>query len=215
MVRAIAAVVRHLESFDFALVRSAVANYFVAALAREHGVKVVLAGEGADELFAVYHYIKEIPSREALTRELTAITGGLNNSNLQRVDRMSMAHGVEAREPFLDLGLLRAALGVAPDLKQRDGVEKWILRHAFRGILPDEVLWREKEKFSRGAGSALVFEEIAERDISDLEFARERRRSDTLELRSKEELYYYRLWRLDFPDSVIPCLGLTARPGDR
>jgi asparagine synthase (glutamine-hydrolysing) len=207
-------VIYHLESCDLALVRSAIANYFVARLARDF-VKVVLVGEGADELFGGYHYLKEIPDEERLRRELLVITSRLHNSNLQRVDRMTMAHGIEGREPYLDVELIKTALAIPPALKQHNGIEKYIVRRAFVGSLPDEILWREKEKFSRGAGSALVFEQIAEREISDGEFERERHLPNGLTLRSKEELYYYRIWRRFFPDSVIGCLSWTTRPEAR
>ncbi|MCI2429834.1 asparagine synthase (glutamine-hydrolyzing) [Candidatus Acetothermia bacterium] len=241
MLQILPSVIYHLESFDFALVRSAIANYFVARLAKDF-VKVVLVGEGSDELFGGYHYLKTIVGEDALRRELVAITSRLHNSNLQRVDRMTMAHGIEGREPYLDLSLVQVALamplrnltpgpfpkgkgspppslgeglGERSGLKQRDGVEKWILRKAFESLLPEDVLWREKEKFSRGAGSALVFEEIAEREISDREFDRVRHLSNGLTLRCKEELYYYRIGRRYFPDTVAECLSWTASPEAR
>lgn len=214
MMKVLPTVIYHLESFDFALVRSAIANYFVARLAKDF-VKVVLVGEGSDELFGGYHYLKEIADEEHLQRELIAITSRLHNSNLQRVDRMTMAHGIEGREPYLDLDLVKLAFAIPPSLKRHNGIEKYILRKAFANVLPDEILWREKEKFSRGAGSALVFESIAEREISDSEFERERHLPTGLVLRSKEELYYYRIWRRYFPDSVAQCLSWTPRPEAR
>ncbi len=210
MRRILPRVIWHLESFDFALVRSAIANYFVAQLASEY-VKVVLVGEGSDELFGGYHYLKDLSQPER-ARELIRITTALHNSNLQRVDRMTMAHGLEGREPYLDLDLLKIAFNLPLEFKQRDGVEKWALRTAFEGMLPEEVLWRTKEKFSRGAGSALVFEQIAEREMSDREFEEERTLPHGVTLRSKEELYYYRMWRKYFPDSLLSCLGWTASP---
>jgi asparagine synthase (glutamine-hydrolysing) len=206
-------VIYHLESFDFALVRSAIANYFVARLASGY-VKVVLVGEGSDEIFAGYHYLKDLSQTEQ-ERELLRITSALHHSNLQRVDRMTMAHGVEGREPYLDLDLLKLAFRLPLEFKQRDGVEKWAVRTAFQGQLPPEVLWRAKEKFSRGAGSALVFEVIANREISDREFERERLLSNGTTVRSKEELYYYRIFRKFFPESVASCLGWTAAPERR
>lgn len=214
MLKILPAVIYYLESFDFALVRSAIANYLVARLARNF-VKVVLVGEGADELFGGYHYLKGITDEEGLHRELIAITSRLHNSNLQRVDRMTMAHGVEGREPYLNLALIETALTIPPQLKIYNGIEKYILRKAFADLLPEEILWREKEKFSRGAGSASVFERIAEREISDRAFERERHLPNGMTLRSKEELYYYRVWRRYFPDSVIPCLSWTTHPEAR
>ncbi len=206
-------VIYHLESCDFALVRSAIANYFVAQLASTL-LKVVLVGEGSDEIFAGYHYLKDLSEEERL-RELFRITLALHNSNLQRVDRMTMAHGLEGREPYLDLELLKVAFNIPLELKQNEGVEKWALRKAFEGYLPEEVLWRTKEKFARGAGSALVFEDIAEREISDEEFERARMLSNGTKLRSKEELYYYRIFRRFFPESLVSCLGWTAAPERR
>jgi len=206
-------VIWHLESFDFALVRSALANWFVAELARQH-VKVVLVGEGADELFGGYHYLKKL-DEAARAKELLRITGALHNSNLQRADRMAMAHGLEGREPFLDLDLIQTAFALPLELKQLNGIEKWVLRKAFEGALPEPVLWRTKEKFSRGVGSALVFERIAEAEISADEFARERRLANGHELRSKEELYYYRIFQRFYPETVLRCLGWTAQPEAR
>ena len=213
MVKALPEIIYHLESFDFALVRSAVANYLVAELASRH-LKVVLAGEGADEVYSGYHYLKELRETER-SKELLRITAALHNLNLQRVDRMTMAHGLEARVPYLDLDHVRAALRVPAALKERGGVEKWALREAFSGSLPDDVLWRTKEKFSRGAGSAGVFERIAGDEISDAAFEREKDIDGGLTLRSKEELYYYRVFKEFFPDSLIKSLGWTARPEAR
>ena len=201
-------VIYHLESFDFALVRSALANWFVAETAARD-LKVVLVGEGADELFGGYHYLKELDDA-ARARELLRITGALHNSNLQRVDRMTMAHGLEGREPFLDLDLIQTAFALSARQRTRDGVEKWILRKACEDLLPAEVVWRVKEKFSRGVGSALLFEEVAERDISDAEFARERQLPAGRQLRCKEELLYYREFRKHYPATVAGCLGFTA-----
>jgi asparagine synthase (glutamine-hydrolysing) len=206
-------VVYRLESFDFALVRSAVANYFVSKLASEF-LKVVLVGEGSDEIFGGYHYLKSL-SKEQLSKELIRITMALHNSNLQRLDRMTMAHGLEGREPYLDLNLLKVAFQTPLELKQKHGIEKWALRKAFEGLLPDEILWRTKEKFSRGTGSALVFESIAESEISDREFEQERRLRTGFTIRSKEELYYYRLFQRQYPESVTECLGWTREPGKR
>lgn len=206
-------VIYHLESFDYALVRSAIANYFVAEMASKF-LKVVLVGEGSDELFGGYHYLKDL-GRKQLASELVSITAALHNCNLQRLDRMSMAHGLEGREPYLDLELIRTAFSIPLELKQKDGVEKWALRKAFEDAVPGNVVWRTKEKFSRGTGSALVFEQVAESEISDREFERERTLINGFKLRSKEEVYYYRVFRQCFPDSVIDCLGWTAEPGRR
>jgi asparagine synthase (glutamine-hydrolysing) len=203
-------VIWHLESFDAALVRSAVPTYFVSELARKH-VTVVLTGEGADELYAGYRYLKDLPPAE-LTGELVRITRALHHLNLQRTDRMTMAHGLEGRVPYLDWAHIGFALGLPPEWKVHgpERTEKWILRQAFAGILPDEILWRDKQKFSEGTGSAAVVREEAERQVSDREFERLRTEARPLELRTKEEAYTYGIFRQGFPKQfAVECLGRT------
>lgn len=150
-------VVRTIEHFDPELVRSAVPNFLLARHTAAH-VKVVLTGEGADELFAGYDHVGEISDPEALHGELTRSVAGLHNLNLQRCDRVTMAHGLEARVPFLDERVIALALGIDPALKlRREGeMEKQLLREAFDGWLPADVLWRRKVQFGDGSGSAAV-----------------------------------------------------------
>jgi asparagine synthase (glutamine-hydrolysing) len=213
MIDALRAVIYHLESFDPALVRSAIPNYFLAKLAGEH-VKVVLSGEGADELFSGYAYLRQFQSHTALRQELTRITGELHNRNLQRLDRITMAHGLEGRVPFLDRAFIELAFRVPVEYKLygTDNIEKWILRKAFEEHLPAEVVWRAKEKFSRGAGSAHIFEQIADYEISTAQFTLEQQEifEETGHLiRSKEELYYYRIFRESFKASVTHLVGFS------
>lgn len=207
MLAALPKVIYHLESYDAALVRSAIPNYFLSQLASEH-VKVVLSGEGADELFSGYHYLKRLESHD-LDTELLRITNALHNTNLQRCDRMSMAHGLEARVPFLDVDVVRFAFSLTNDLKLGpDNVEKWILRQAFRDCLPEEIAFRRKSKFSEGCGSSLALAAVAEEDISDAAFSRWSELLDGSVLRNKEELMYYRIFRELFPsDSACKAIG--------
>lgn len=201
-------VIYYLESFDCALVRSAIPNYLLAKLAREH-VKVALSGEGADELFAGYSYLKDIQPH-ALEDELLYITRALHNTNLQRCDRMSMAHGLEVRVPFLDIDLVSCAFEMDMGLKLRgdEQTEKWILRQVAQGLLPDEIVWRKKAKFAIGSGLSDSLGRYAENEISDEEFARERNAADGMELRSKEELFYYRIFREQYPaETLLPLVG--------
>ena len=200
----------HLESFDAALVRSAVPTYFVSELARRH-VTVVLTGEGADELYAGYRYLRELP-RGDLHPELVRITQALHNLNLQRTDRMTMAHGLEGRVPYLDWGHVAFALGLPMEWKVHgpDRTEKWLLRRASEGLLPPDLLSREKRKFAEGTGSADVIRREADREMTDAEFERIRREARPIELRTKEEAYCYRLFREDFPKEVaVECRGRT------
>jgi asparagine synthase (glutamine-hydrolysing) len=144
-------IVWSLESTDPDLVRSAVPTWFVAELAAQH-VKVVLTGEGADELFAGYRYHADVPA-DLLHAELRRSLGELHHLNLQRVDRMTMAHGLEGRVPFLDLEFVDAALRVPPELKlPAGGPEKWVLRQAVADLLPPEITWRTKSQFDEGSG---------------------------------------------------------------
>jgi asparagine synthase (glutamine-hydrolysing) len=207
-VEALPQVIYHLESFDCALVRSAIPNFLLARLARKH-VKVALSGEGADELFAGYDYLKSI-DREGLQDELLSITRALHNTNLQRCDRMSMAHGLEVRVPFLDIELVRYAfkMGTLLKLREADLTEKWIVRQVARGSLPSDIVWRKKEKFAVGSGLGDKLAERAEAEISEAEFAREQHVAEGLSLRSKEELYYYRIFRRQYPaKKLLPLVG--------
>jgi asparagine synthase (glutamine-hydrolysing) len=191
---AIPEIIYFLESFDRSLVRSAVANYFLAKLAVTE-VKVALTGEGADELFAGYAYLERFPNGDSLQQELWRITKELHNTNLQRVDRMTMVHGLEARVPFLDRKMIAWAMQIPPHFKRNTaGITKWCLREAFRGkrLLPDEILDREKEKFAEGTGVAKALAEIAEEQVSDGSYLRELERGTPL--RSKEEYYYFQIF---------------------
>jgi asparagine synthase (glutamine-hydrolysing) len=201
-------VIYYLESFDCALVRSAIPNYLLAKLASEH-VTVALSGEGADELFAGYSYLKGIEPR-LLQDELLHITRALHNTNLQRCDRMSMAHGLEVRVPFLDIDLVSYAFGMDTKLKLHgdEQTEKWILRRVAQELLPDDTAWRRKAKFAVGAGLSDALGRYADREISDEDFAREKDVAEGVELRSKEELLYYRVFRDQYPaDALLPPVG--------
>lgn len=206
-------VIYHLESFDPALVRSAIANYFLARLASEY-VTVILAGEGADELFSGYHYLKQISDIDRLHQELLEITAELHNRNLQRLDRMTMAHGVEGRVPFLDRLFVEFALTIPIEQKitGENSIEKWLLRKSFQHLLPEEIVWRRKEKFSKGAGSAHIFEQLAADEISDAQFVSERNsisKETGHQIQSKEELYYYRIFCQFFKVSVTKLVGFS------
>jgi asparagine synthase (glutamine-hydrolysing) len=185
-------VVRAIESFDPGLVRSAVPSYMLARTTRQH-VKVVLTGEGADELFAGYDYMREFSDPDALQTELERTVRSLHNLNLQRCDRVTMVHSVEARVPFLDRNVIAWALRIPPAEKQGEP-EKRLLRESFEGWLPDALLWRTKAEFGDGSGARDALSRTVEATVSDAELAAER---DAVEpaLRTKEELAYYRVWR--------------------
>ena len=159
-------VLYHLESADVDLVRSALPTHFATTLARRH-VKAVLTGEGADELFAGYTYHHAYAGRSrALADELTRSLGTMHNINLQRVDRITMAQGLEARTPFLDRDLIAFAQSIPASLKLKvtdpasgATTEKWILRKACEDLLPAAVTWRKKAQFDEGSGTVAALEE--------------------------------------------------------
>jgi asparagine synthase (glutamine-hydrolysing) len=194
LVATVAPVVRAIEHFDPSLVRSAVPNYLLAEMTVEH-VKVVLTGEGADELFAGYEYLRELDGAEELHDEIVRTVEGLHNLNLQRCDRVTMAHGLEARVPFLDREVIALALRLPAEWKVATAgdQEKKLLRDAFDGWLPHDLLWRGKEQFGDGSGAASVLTEEMEACVSEGEFESERHAIDP-PIRTREELGYYRIW---------------------
>ena len=160
LARVLPHVIKHLESADIDLVRSAMPTHFAAMLARRH-VKAVLTGEGADELFAGYAYHHAYANKpRALADEITRSLGAMHNINLQRVDRITMAQGLEARTPFLDRDLIDFAQSIPASLKMKitdeklqGTTEKWILRKACEDLLPSDVVWRKKAQFDEGSGT--------------------------------------------------------------
>jgi asparagine synthase (glutamine-hydrolysing) len=219
MMRHLPKILYHLESYDQDLVRSAMPTYFTARLAAEH-VKVVLTGEGADELFAGYRYHREITDPGALHRELRRSITALHNCNLQRVDRLTMAHSIEARVPFLDADMIAMSQHIPPQLKLRrmpDGqlVEKWILRKAVEDLLPHEIVWRDKEQFDEGSGTV---ELVNRRGLSGWlppnAADRYTARFPEAGLRSYEECVYHKILREAYSDPGF-ILGNVGRWAER
>jgi asparagine synthase (glutamine-hydrolysing) len=189
-------VIYHLESFDALLVRSSILNFLVAKLASDY-VPAVFSGEGGDELFAGYDYLKDIPE-EKLQEELTDIIARLHNTALQRVDRSASAHGTVAYVGLLDQDVVDLALSIPTEFKIKDGIEKWILRKSVADLLPEELLMRKKAKFWQGGGVTEIIAEHAERLITDHDFTEERKLVSGETLNSKEELLYYRIFKDNF-----------------
>jgi len=208
-IQSIQRVIFHLESFDVSLVRSAVANYFLAELASQH-VKVALSGEGADELFAGYAYLRTMHGSR-LEDELREITEELHNTNLQRCDRMSMAHGLEVRVPFVDdLRIVQYAMGIPVQYKidPRSSTDKLILRKAFEDFLPEEIVNRRKVKFSAGSGMSDALTKWADGKFDDATYSRAQTQFKKFEIRSKEELAYFLIFRSMFPAGrLLPLIG--------
>lgn len=178
-------IIRHVESYDIPTIRASIPMYFLSRYIRDQGVKVVLSGEGADEIFGGYLYFYHAADPEAFHRETVERVANLHLSDVLRADKSTMAHGVEARVPFLDLAFLELAMSIAPALKQprapgqhhEPRMEKWLLRAAFADpsdpLIPTSVLWRQKEQFSDGVGDNWVdgLRAHAEAQVSDRELA--------------------------------------------
>jgi asparagine synthase (glutamine-hydrolysing) len=202
MVEALPEAIWHVESYNPSMVTGAVVTLMGARLAKDMGVKVVLCGEGSDEIFAGYKAVRNMPWPE-LERATWTLIRNLHKTELKRLDRMTMAVSLEARVPFLDRDLVDYALNLpaAAKLVESGGrlIEKHILREAFDGWLPDEILWREKMPFDQGSGGRHIIE-VVDASITGDELAEARERYPEAELASKEMYYYYKIWREHFGD---------------
>ncbi len=208
-------VIKKLESYDPSLVRCALPCYFTCKGAADY-VTVVLTGEGADELFTGYHYMKHYPM-DKLNPEGRRCIGNLHNINLQRADRMGMYFSLELRVPFLDVSMVDLAMKIPPELKIResekvgDKIEKWILRKAFEdtNYLPEDILWRYKVQYTQGAGCESLGEKMAEGAMSEDEYERIKAENPLAVLNSREAAYYYKIFRQFHPqDSVLGSIGI-------
>jgi asparagine synthase (glutamine-hydrolysing) len=220
-IAALADIVRHVESYDVPTIRASIPMFFLSRYIRDQGVKVVLSGEGSDEIFGGYLYFYGAESPEALRRETVARVTDLHLSDVLRADKSTMAHGVEARVPFLDLAFLDLAMSLQPELKQplrpqagQDGrMEKWILRAAFADpadpLIPPAVLWRQKEQFSDGVGYGWVdgLRDHAARIVPEEALARAGERFPYATPATPEAYLYRDLFEAMFPgDQAARCV---------
>ncbi len=207
LLAALPEVIFHLESFDARLVRSCSPTTWSRAW-QPTTCPTCSRAKGATSCLPAMPISRT--SRRTLPDELVDIIGRLHNTALQRVDRCASAHGTTAHVAFLDPQVVQLALSIPVELKLHDGVEKWILRRALDGSLPDSVLDRTKAKFWEGAGVGELLAQYADEQISDADFAAERSLPNGWTLNSKEELLYYRIFRERFGDSLdLAWMGRT------
>jgi asparagine synthase (glutamine-hydrolysing) len=201
-------VIRHIESYDVTTIRASTPMFLLARRIKAMGVKMVLSGEGSDELFGGYLYFHKAPDARAFHEELVRKLDALHSYDCLRANKSMMAWGVEARVPFLDVEFMDVAMrmdaahkmsGLDADGTRR--IEKAVLREAFEGHLPEEILWRQKEQFSDGVGYGWIdgLKSHAEADIGDGVFAAAAERFPINTPQTKEAYFYRALFDQLFP----------------
>ena len=212
---ALSDVIYHLETFDVTSIRASTPMYLMMRKIRAMGIKMILSGEGADEIFGGYLYFHKAPNGRELHDETVRKLQRLHLYDCLRANKASAAWGVEARVPFLDREFLDVAMMMDPAMKLPRSaplakpMEKYVLRKAFDGSIPDEVLWRQKEQFSDGVGYSWIngLKAFAEQEITDamMRGAAERFPAKTPE--TKEAYLYRSLFENHFPTATaINCV---------
>ena len=207
-------VIYHLETYDVTTIRAATPMYLMARKIKSMGIKMVLSGEGADEVFGGYLYFHMAPNKEELHHETVRKLQKLSKYDCLRANKSMAAWGIEARVPFLGKEFLEYAMNIDPaDKMCTDGkAEKYVLRKAFEGIIPDEVLWRQKEQFSDGVGYNWIdsLKDNADKKVSDDELAHADRKFPIQPPTTKEGYYYRQIFDEMYPSNEA---ALTVEAG--
>ena len=203
---AIEDVIRHIETFDVTTIRASTPMFLLARRIKAMGIKMVMSGEGADEIFGGYLYFHKAPDARSFHEETVRKIDKLHLYDCLRANKSMAAWGVEARVPFLDLEFLETAMRMDPAAKMAGPgkPEKGILRQAGVGLLPDEILWRQKEQFSDGVGYGWIdaLKAHAEERVSDRELAEATQRFPLNPPITKEQYLYRRIFERHFPSSA-------------
>ncbi len=202
-------IIWHIESYDVTTIRASTPMYFLSKYISNMGIKVVLSGEGADEVFGGYLYFHNAPSAEEFAAETVRRVNLLSTADCLRADKSTMAFGIEARVPFLDRNLLDVAMTICPEdrmPKRLEGrMEKYIVRKAFDDkndpYLPDSILWRQKEQFSDGVGYNWIDQIVAHcnAQVSDTQFAMAAELYPHNTPATKEAFYFRAIFEKHFP----------------
>jgi asparagine synthase (glutamine-hydrolysing) len=208
---AIRDVIYHIETYDVTTIRASTPMYLLSRVIKSMGIKMVLSGEGADEIFGGYLYFHKAPNAKAFHEETVRKLNKLHLYDCLRANKSLAAWGVEGRVPFLDKEFMDVAMRLNPeDKRPKDGrIEKWVVRKAFEDILPESIAWRQKEQFSDGVGYNWIdtLKEITAAAVSDDKLANARYRFPINTPMTKEEYYYRSIFSEHFPsDSAAACV---------
>ena len=191
---AIRDVIYHLETYDITTIRASTPMYLIARAIKSLGIKMVLSGEGADELFGGYLYFHKAPNAKEFHEETVRKLDKLHQYDCLRANKSLAAWGIEGRVPFLDKEFIDVAMNINPEDKMiKNGrIEKWVLREAFKDYLPESVLWRQKEQFSDGVGYSWIdsLKDLVSKEVSDHDLENASKIFSINTPRNKEEYYY-------------------------
>ena len=203
---AIRDVIYHLETYDVTTVRASTPMYLLSRVIKSMGIKMVLSGEGSDELFGGYLYFHKAPNAQEFHEETVRKLKKLYLYDCLRANKSLAAWGVEGRVPFLDKEFIDVAMELNPEDKMIvDGrMEKWVVRKAFEDYLPESIAWRQKEQFSDGVGYSWIdtLKQMAEEKVSDVEFTSARDRYPINTPKNKEEFLYRSVFESHFPSEA-------------
>jgi len=203
---AIRDVIYNLETYDITTIRASTPMYLMARVIKSMGVKMVLSGEGADELFGGYLYFHKAPSAEEFHKETVRKLSKLHMYDCLRANKSLAAWGIEGRVPFLDKEFMDVAMRINPQDKMINGerMEKWVIRKAFEKYLPESVAWRQKEQFSDGVGYSWIdtLKEIVEVEVSNEQLENAKFKFPIQTPTSKEEYYYRSIFATHFPSDT-------------
>ena len=208
---AIKDVIYNLETYDITTIRASTPMYLMARVIKSMGIKMVLSGEGADELFGGYLYFHKAPNAREFHEETVRKLDKLHMYDCLRANKSLAAWGVEGRVPFLDKEFIDVAMSLNPKDKMinDERMEKWILRKVFEDYLPKEIVWRQKEQFSDGVGYSWIdtLKTVVENLISDEQLANAAQKFPIQPPGTKEEYYYRSLFSEHFPsDTAAKCV---------
>jgi len=204
-------VIYHLETYDVTTIRASTPMYLLARVIKSMGIKMVLSGEGSDEIFGGYLYFHKAPDAKSFHEETVRKLSKLHLYDCLRANKSLAAWGIEGRVPFLDKEFMDVAMRLNPEEKMaKNGrMEKYILRKAFEGLLPESILWRQKEQFSDGVGYGWInsLKELTASSVSDEQMTQAKFRFPIHTPRSKEEYYYRSIFSEHFPsDTAAACV---------